>query len=625
MGNVRVKGEDGDDECDLRLMRRWKRRCIANGSFNAKVCDNSAKKTRNNSVKLEATPLYDKDYVHYVNYLLENDYDSDNGTDFNGKSVLDGYDKVKILENDDQDAGFWHNMCLDDNDLDGDNDTGVNARYVLDGHDNVKISENNDQEADFQHKMCLDDNDDVWDPQYKMFMENLRHDGKSYVLVVVNNEIPVVVRYEREEGLCDGLKLDTHETLKSCLRGVNTKTARAVKREKIESLNNLGNVSGVKRSGKTEAVRTLNDASRYEREEGLCDGLKLDTSETLKSCLRGVNTKTARSLKKEKFESLNNLNNVLSVERSGMAETGRTLNDASRREKIESPNVFFGVSSLEKTEKQITKMNFVRRESMETLETLRGVTRKKSKNLMMDVNEENEDPFSGGTNGHLSKRSGMANAKVLHPAKHDCNHRVESDMIDECYKIFLNCLESNGGNLVFKPEHGKPVTYEGDVESSDDLEIYATDKDPFSDRICSPFVASRSDAIVNVDIDRRTRIGSPGSGRHSQFRKNLMEILRRPYNEMEYKKLMHEVAYRRPKERDRELRSGTKSYSTKSCGKSYLDQYSGFKRKIKSVQSDRHRVFNLLRGFFFWLQNLSHEGAFQPWKDKPCLGVLPQK
>ena len=396
MGNVRVKGEDGDDECDVRLMRRLKRRCIASGSFNAKVCDNSAKKTRNNSVKLEATPLYDKDYVDYVNYLFENDYDSDNGTDFNGKSVLDGHDNVNILE------------------------------------DNVNILENNDQEADFQHKMCLDDNDDVWDPQYKMFMENLRHDGKSYVLVVVNNEIPVVVRYEREEGLCDGLKLDTHETLKSRLRGVNTKTARAVKREKIESLNNLGNVSGVKRSGKTEAVRTLNDASM--------------------------------------------------------------------REKTESPNVFFGVSSLEKTEKQITKMNFVRRESMETLETLRGVTRKKSNNLMMDVNEENEDPFSGGTNGHLSKQSGMANAKVLHPAKHDCNHRVESDMIDECYKRFLNCLESNGGNLVFKPEHGKPVTYEGDVESSDDLEIYATDKDPFSDRICSPFVASRPDAIVCVSL-----------------------------------------------------------------------------------------------------------------------------
>ncbi|KAM3683024.1 hypothetical protein ACB098_12G115300 [Castanea mollissima] len=103
-----------------------------------------------------------------------------------------------------------------------------------------------------------------------------------------------------------------------------------------------------------------------------------------------------------------------------------------------------------------------------------------------------------------------------------------------------------------------------------------------------------------------------------------MEILRRPYNEMEYKKLMHEVSYRRPKKRDRELRSGTKSYSMKSCSKSYLDQYSGFKRKIKSVQSDHHRVLNLARGFFFWLQNLSHEGAFQPWKDKSCLGVLPQ-
>ena len=29
--------------------------------------------------------------------------------------------------------------------------------------------------------------------------------------------------------------------------------------------------------------------------------------------------------------------------------------------------------------------------------------------------------------------------------------------------------------------------------------------------------------------------------------------------------------------------------------------------------------------FVIFCQNLSHEGAFQPWKDKPCLGVLPQK
>ena len=29
---------------------------------------------------------------------------------------------------------------------------------------------------------------------------------------------------------------------------------------------------------------------------------------------------------------------------------------------------------------------------------------------------------------------------------------MESDMIDECYQRFLNCLESEGGNVVFMPE-----------------------------------------------------------------------------------------------------------------------------------------------------------------------------
>ena len=33
-----------------------------------------------------------------------------------------------------------------------------------------------------------------------------------------------------------------------------------------------------------------------------------------------------------------------------------------------------------------------------------------------------------------------------------CCHEVESDMIDECYQRFLNCLESEGGNVVFMPE-----------------------------------------------------------------------------------------------------------------------------------------------------------------------------
>ena len=33
-----------------------------------------------------------------------------------------------------------------------------------------------------------------------------------------------------------------------------------------------------------------------------------------------------------------------------------------------------------------------------------------------------------------------------------CSHEMESDMIDECYQRFLNCLESECGNVVFMPE-----------------------------------------------------------------------------------------------------------------------------------------------------------------------------
>ena len=33
-----------------------------------------------------------------------------------------------------------------------------------------------------------------------------------------------------------------------------------------------------------------------------------------------------------------------------------------------------------------------------------------------------------------------------------CSHEMESDMIDECYHRYLNCLESECGNVVFMPE-----------------------------------------------------------------------------------------------------------------------------------------------------------------------------
>jgi len=48
-----------------------------------------------------------------------------------------------------------------------------------DGHNDVRIKKNNEKVADQQHNMCLDD--DVVDPDYKIFLENLREDNQSWL------------------------------------------------------------------------------------------------------------------------------------------------------------------------------------------------------------------------------------------------------------------------------------------------------------------------------------------------------------------------------------------------------------------------------------------------------------
>ncbi|GMY18860.1 villin-2 isoform X4, partial [Fagus crenata] len=47
-------------------------------------------------------------------------------------------------------------------------------------------------------------------------------------------------------------------------------------------------------------------------------------------------------------------------------------------------------------------------------------------------------------------------------------------------------------------------------------------------------------------------------------------------------------------------------------------------KMIDLVECDRPKVLNLLRGFFYWLTNLSHHGAFQPWLDSSSLKMVPQ-
>ncbi|XP_059434288.1 uncharacterized protein LOC132167356 isoform X2 [Corylus avellana] len=607
-----------DDECKSRLERRLKRRSIANYNF--------TKKSTKNSFKVEDVSV-----------------------------DLDDHD------DDDEDV----HIDLDEHD----DDAYDNATCSNDCHDDGKTKKNNEQVGDPQPNMCLDD--DVVDPDYKIFLENLREDNQSYVVeFVISDGMSVLIKYERKEGLSDGLKLDSWATLKSCPRRESTETARTPRtdsKRKIQSPNDLGNVSGIERTGKTEARITLRNASK----RGKTESPHILSGSSFKKSKINETTKNLSALKIEKTvtpnETTKNLS-ALKIEKtvtpnvlSSKTRTSRIWRINSQREKAENLNILSNISSTKKR-KQRRLTNLSRKESTEAPETLRDVRGKENKNSMRDVKEENEYPFSGGTNGCSYKRYGTTN----------CNSEVESDTIDENYQEFLNCLGADGENFVFTPASGIPVIYEADAESSGDPEIIAAGKNPFCGGDCSPFISSKRNPIVCVstpdsgiplkyeadvessddpeiiamdknplcdgyrtpfisskcdsiiDLDSKRSIGSPGSSSHSQFRMRLMEILGKPYTKEEYDDLLHEVSYKKPLEHQRILRGRTISYALDSFAKSYLDEYPDFRRKIASVQHDRYKVLNLLRGFCFWLKNLAHEGSFKPWKDSSCLRILPR-
>lgn len=196
-----------------------------------------------------------------------------------------------------------------------------------------------------------------------------------------------------------------------------------------------------------------------------------------------------------------------------------------------------------------------------------------------------------------------------------------SDMIDESYQEFLNSLEDGGRNFVYAPEGGEKVVYEKEASDSDS-EVVILDANSFPDGEYDPFVGSKSH-ILGIDVDGEGCAGGLARSKEAQFRKKLMKIFQRPYDHKELKDLMRAVSQQRPlEERPRILRGREVNRKSRSLGKSYLELYD-LARTIHEVK-DQRRILNVLRGFFFWLENVSFEGgAFKPWLDAACLEVLP--
>lgn len=391
---LRVKEEDAGEEFDMRLARRWKRRCNTNKNFSV----NFSKKARSDSVKVEHVPVdldeHDSHSAAFLNCFVGNYGGGSNDVDVNTRCSDGGHDNAKMEEKYDQDAEPRQNMCLVEDDVpidvdecdedyavflsgfvennrDGDRDADVYARCLDGGCDDVRTAENDEQDADPHHDLCLIDvrsEVDEHDEDYAVFFN----------WVVANNcdgdkDADASPRCLDDGNDDDKIKenndQDADPQYNACVENDDEKDP--------QYMMFLGNLREDGRSYVLEVVinNGVSVLIKYEGEEGLSNGLKLHSQETLRSCPRREKTETARTpssaSKIEKTESLHNLGDVSSMERTD--NSGRTVRNASRRDKTEWPHVLSGGSSIQKSEQVQIAGSFGRDEKTETPIILTGV------------------------------------------------------------------------------------------------------------------------------------------------------------------------------------------------------------------------------------------------------------
>ncbi|XP_020576968.1 uncharacterized protein LOC110022395 [Phalaenopsis equestris] len=237
---------------------------------------------------------------------------------------------------------------------------------------------------------------------------------------------------------------------------------------------------------------------------------------------------------------------------------------------------------------------------------------------MLVVNNNKEFRRLGNVSIDLSARSFM--------------NQTESNLVDESYQEFLSYLKIKDGLMVLEYNSIR-VIYEGDETlvatkgtCFDDrrplpLQSFESAKPPASmpaneGTICSDnqeivlYESNLSPDVVICEADEMSIVPFP-SCISSPFALELVVVLSKPYDEQEHEVLWKHATFRKPVLRHKDLRNQSKSFSTRQMGFSYLDHFPDLARKLQI--SDPQQQLNLLRGLFFWLKNLCHEGAYQPW------------
>ncbi|KAK7282222.1 hypothetical protein RIF29_10842 [Crotalaria pallida] len=201
------------------------------------------------------------------------------------------------------------------------------------------------------------------------------------------------------------------------------------------------------------------------------------------------------------------------------------------------------------------------------------------------------------------KLKGISKLLAFKNTKGNSNH-VSSEVHDRAGKRRGKRGKKNAVPLAlesacFGPTEGQTIDHEIKEENKDD------DYDDDAHHRRRPVHNPVLNANLFLEEDDEANAKKP-----TEFRKNLIEELKKPYCQEEYKRLFKEITKRKPTQGQKVLRGRTKIYDKKHIAKSYLHHHVDLARKIDKVRHDHHKVLILLRGFFYWLKGSSGHGEF---------------
>ncbi|KAG0450235.1 hypothetical protein HPP92_026875 [Vanilla planifolia] len=210
----------------------------------------------------------------------------------------------------------------------------------------------------------------------------------------------------------------------------------------------------------------------------------------------------------------------------------------------------------------------------------------------------------------------------------------EDNLADDSYQEFLSCLKVQDGFMVMA-YNSISIIYEGNEttvtenlpnESSfsgsqalvryESSQRLTSHKHKTEGAICSKInevVLCGNSEIPDLIIckgDNRS-IACLEPCNFTQYDLKLRSFISKPYDQHEHNELWQQANFRNPVVRHKVLRNQCKSFKTGQMGLSYLDHFPDLARKLE--HADPQEALKLLRGFFFWLKNLCHEGAYRPW------------